>query len=111
MLQLAGDFIMAREFAKAFYKSKEWERCRADYIRSVGGLCERCLKRGLYNPGIIVHHKTYIDPSNITDPEILTNFSNLELLCRNCHADEHRKSQKRFTVDDLGRVTISPHAV
>jgi len=101
---------MAREFAKAFYKSKDWERCRADYIRSVGGLCERCLKRGLYNPGIIVHHKTYINPDNINDPRILTDFNNLELLCRQCHADEHKKTQTRYVIDELGRVSTSPHA-
>lgn len=100
-----------KEYAKAFYKSKQWQQCRESYAKSKGWLCERCLKKGLYNPGVIVHHKTYIDPENITDPMILLNFDNLELLCRACHGDEHKKLQRRFTVDELGRVQISPHAV
>lgn len=36
---------MAKEFAKSFYKSKAWKRCRAMYAASVGGLCERCLTK------------------------------------------------------------------
>lgn len=102
---------MAKEYAKAFYHSKLWKQCRADYYRYAGGLCERCLAKGLYNPGVIVHHKTYINPDNVTDPQVLTDFSNLELLCRKCHAEEHTQTERRYIVDDLGRVSTSPNAV
>lgn len=102
---------MAKQYAKAFYKSQAWKDCRAAYFKHAGGLCERCLARGLYNPGVIVHHKEHISPDNITDPRILTDFNNLELLCRQCHAEEHAHTRKRYTVDELGRVGIAPHAV
>ena len=90
------------ESAKAFYKSRRWRECKDGYTKSVGGLCERCLKRGVYVPGRIVHHKIYISPENFGDPNIMLNWDNLELLCRSCHELEH-KSQRRYTVIN-GRV-------
>ena len=95
---------MASKQAKDFYSSKAWQDCRAAYKKMARGLCERCLKKGLYVPGEIVHHKTYITPDNVTDPEILTDFKNLELLCRRCHAQEHADPGRRYLIDDLGRV-------
>lgn len=97
---------MATEAANKFYGSAEWKACRIAYAKSVGGLCERCLKKGLYNPGEIVHHKTYINPENITDPQILTDFKNLELLCRKCHGEEHALTKKRYKIDAFGNVLI-----
>lgn len=99
-------FIAMQDYAKGLYKSKAWQRCRAAYIKSVGGLCERCLANGLYVPGEIVHHKIYISPANISNPEITLNFNNLELLCRDCHGKEHKTNEKRYKVDELGRVVF-----
>lgn len=75
-------------------------------MRSVGGLCERCLKKGLIVPGEIVHHKIHITPDNVNDPAVTLNPDNLELLCRDCHAEEHTDRRKRYKLDDLGRVII-----
>ena len=97
---------MARDFADSFYKTKAWQRTRAAYLKQAGGLCERCLKRGVYTAGVIVHHKIHLTPDNIVRPEIALNFDNLELLCRDCHGEEHEKVTKRWKVDDLGRVII-----
>lgn len=97
---------MAREFAKAFYKSKAWQDCRASYIKSVGGLCERCLAKGLIKPATLVHHKCYIDEQSIHDPSVTLNWDNLEALCQDCHNEEHHASQKRYKVDEFGRVKI-----
>lgn len=98
---------MAREFARGFYNSKAWKDCRRAYASSVGGLCERCLAKGIITAGVIVHHKTYINPSNINDPAVLLSFDNLELLCRDCHAAEHsRQKDRRYTIDDFGRVLV-----
>ena len=94
-----------KDYAAALYKSRTWQHCRDGYAKSVGGLCERCLKRGLYVPGEIVHHKIHLTPENISDPSVALSWDNLELLCRDCHADEHRKVLKRFTVDEFGHVT------
>lgn len=93
-----------KEYASAFYKSKAWQRCRDGYAKSVGYLCERCMRHGIYKHGDIVHHKKYITPENISDPDITLNWDNLELLCRECHAEEHGKKQKRYKVDEYGRV-------
>ena len=92
-----------QDFAKQFYSSPAWKQCRKAYRKSVGGLCERCLANGLYTPGEIVHHKIYITPSNITRPEIVLDWNNLELLCRDCHALEH--GGKRYKIDGDGNVT------
>lgn len=75
---------MAKEFAKKFYASKAWQKCRAAYIASVFGLCERCGR-----PGYIVHHKVTLTPNNINDPDITLNFERLEYLCHDCHNREH----------------------
>ena len=95
-----------KEFAEKFYKSKAWQKCRASYAKSVGGLCENCLKKGLIVPGEIVHHKIHVTQETIKDPEVLFSFSNMELLCRNCHAARHTGHEKRYQLDELGRVII-----
>ena len=93
-----------QEFAEKLYKSKAWQRCRKAYAAKAGGLCERCLARGLVTPGEIVHHRIHLTPNNVSDPTITMNFDNLELLCRNCHGKEHGNCEKRFEVDELRRV-------
>lgn len=95
-----------RDFAKSFYKSTAWQQCRASFAKSKGGLCERCLAKGLYSPGEIVHHKIHLTPENINDPRVSLSWDNLELLCRDCHADEHSAHSRRYIVDEGGRVTI-----
>ena len=70
----------------------------------MGGLCENCLKKGIYKPGVIVHHIDPITPENITNPNITLNFSNLELLCRECHEHQHDKRKRRYKLDEMGRV-------
>ena len=96
-----------KEYAAKFYKSKQWQRCRAAYLAHVGGLCERCKEKhnGVINAAVIVHHKIWLSPENINDPNVTMNFRNLEAVCRQCHAEEHG-NDKRYEVDDLGRVTI-----
>ena len=88
---------------ESFYKTAMWQKCRDAYFKSKQGLCERCLERGRYKAGEIVHHIKPITPDNMNDPTITLNFDNLQLLCRDCHARVHKPS-KRYKVDDLGRV-------
>ena len=95
-----------KPFAESFYKGKAWQDCRASYIAMVGGLCEKCMVRGIYKPGVIVHHKIHLTPENINDPRIATSFDNLELVCRDCHAEEHGGKVKRFDIDPVtGKVS------
>lgn len=105
-----------KEYAESFYKSNAWRQCRLSYLKSVGGLCERCYQKGLFVPAKIVHHKIYITPDNITDPSITFNFNNLEALCQDCHNKEHdamaqmTKSMKRYKVNEYGEVIILERA-
>lgn len=85
-----------------FYTSSTWQRTRDAYKKSVGGLCERCLKAGLVRPGVIVHHKIHLEDDKLSDPTISLSHDNLELLCRECHAAEHAK--KRYVIDANGFV-------
>ncbi len=93
----------------SFYRSRIWERCRKEYAKSVGGLCERCLAKGLIVPGAIVHHKIHLNQDNYKSPEIALNFENLELLCMTCHRQEHMSEnlKNRYTIDDNGNVIIN----
>ena len=93
---------MARAFSVDFYKSDAWESCRAAYLQSVGGLCEECLRQGLYTPAVIVHHKIHLTPDNITNPEVSLSFSNLEALCRLHHGTVH--SGKRYRIGPNGEI-------
>lgn len=99
---------MAQEFAKQFYSSKAWQDCRNEYAKRVHYLCENCLKRGLYKPGVIVHHVEELTPANIENPEVSLNWNNLRLVCRDCHAEEHdkRKKDRRYTIGENGEVIV-----
>ena len=95
-----------KDFAESLYKSRRWQETRRAYLSSVGGLCERCLAKGLYHPAVIVHHKVYINSENIHNPEVTLNWNNLEALCRECHEREHSGSGKRYKVAEDGSVLI-----
>ncbi|MFS0864115.1 HNH endonuclease [Fredinandcohnia sp. 179-A 10B2 NHS] len=71
---------MAKEFAKKFYKSKAWRKCRESYIPSVHGICEHC-----GDAGYILDHIIELNPDNINDPNITLNHENLQYLCLECH--------------------------
>ena len=76
-----------KDWARKFYKSQAWLKCRNAYIRKRvgidGGICEEC-KDDL---GFIVHHKEQLTPENVSDPEISLNEANLEYVCKKCHDD------------------------
>ena len=97
-----------KEYAKSFYQSKAWKRARQQVIKRAIGLCERCLAAGLYNPGVIVHHKKYITLANINNPNITLNMDNLELVCEDCHNKEHKaKPNNRYRFDSNGNLLPS----
>ena len=73
-------------WARTFYNSIAWQRCREAYIVSVHGLCESCC-----SPGYIVHHKVWLTPININDPVVSLNHEHLEYLCLECHNRTHKK--------------------
>jgi len=85
---------MAKEYAKAFYNSTLWRDTANAYMESVNHICERCGQ-----PAKIVHHRRYITPATIHDPNITLDWSNLEALCQDCHNNEH--SSKSATANGL----------
>lgn len=76
---------MAHDYAKSFYTSKQWIECRTGYMQSQHYICERC-----NDIAVICHHKDYITPGNIDDPNITLNWMNLEACCQTCHNNEHQ---------------------
>lgn len=79
---------MAREFARQFYHSKEWEETRAYILRRDNYLCRMC--------GSVaeeVHHIEHLTPENIGDTSITMNPDNLISLCRDCHCKQHHKDR------------------
>lgn len=92
-----------KRFSDAFYVSAAWRKCREDYINSVGGICEKCLERGLIVPGDEVHHKIALTPQNISNPSISLCWDNLQLLCEKCHKTI-KNPERRWTVDEYGHV-------
>ena len=96
---------MAREFAKKFYNSKPWRKCRAAYIaereRIDGGMCETCHEQ----PGYIVHHEVWLTPENINNPDISLNLSLLKYDCLDCHNKEKEgEEEETYTFDAAGHI-------
>jgi len=91
---------MARNFARAFYKSKKWDEVRQYVLMRDKCLCQKC---GLAAEE--VHHKIHLSPENITDPTITLNPDNLVSLCKKCHFLIHEKDKeagkhKRFGLSE-----------
>ena len=80
------------------YNSKQWKRTREAYTLSKFGICERC---GTPNAKQ-VHHKKYLTPENINNPDITLSFDNLELLCDVCHQKEHFAEKQEYSFDENG---------
>ena len=96
---------------ETFYTSWVWRKCRKAFAESKGNLCERCLKRGIVQPGskkqpLEVHHKIPLTVDNVKDPDIALGWSNLELLCKSCHDEERERRAKRWKIGPDGRVRI-----
>ena len=82
-----------------FYKSAAWQIAREIKIRDANGKCERCDSLGEE-----VHHKTRLTVQNYLDTSISLNQENLELLCRKCHNEEHKRFYKEKEFDEDGNL-------
>lgn len=99
---------MAKPWARPFYNSSAWKNCRREYGAMRGWLCERCLRRNVLAYGEIVHHKIELTPDNVHDPSVTLDFNNLELLCRQCHAEAHDKKMqhRRYFIGKNGEIIV-----
>ena len=82
---------MARDFAKAFYKSAEWQHMREYVLMRDQYRCRRCGQAGQLE----VHHIKHLTPDNINDALVTLNDKNLITLCRDCHFKEHELDRAR----------------
>jgi len=66
------------------------------------------MKRGIYKPGVEVHHIEELTPLNIHRPEVTLNMDNLVLLCRECHKARHdtRMRDRRYVIGSNGEVIV-----
>lgn len=73
-----------KKYSKTFYDSAKWRKTERAFMSSRNCICERC-----GDVAKIVHHKIYITPANISNPDITLSWDNLEALCQKCHNQEH----------------------
>lgn len=62
-------------------------------------ICERC-----GGVATTCHHKVWLTPHNIHDPNVSLNFDNLCALCDPCHQLEHMGKTTRIYYDKDGEV-------
>jgi 5-methylcytosine-specific restriction protein A len=94
---------MAKDWAKPFYASTAWRRQRVAALKRDAFTCQRCGFRANE-----VHHKIELTEKNITDPGVTLALSNLESLCRDCHAQETLRGTEiadGYFFDDHGQPT------
>ena len=96
---------------EAFYTTWKWRNCRKAYAKSVGKMCERCRNRGVIEVGskknpLETHHKKPLTADNVMDPAVSLNWDNLELLCKACHDEERQRREKRWRVNQDGKVIL-----
>lgn len=83
--------IMARDFAKQFYKSEAWQRMREYILIRDKYKCTRCGRSG----NLEVHHIIHLTPDNIHNALITLNDANLTTLCRDCHFAVHEADRAK----------------
>ncbi len=85
-----------------FYKSVAWRVAREIKIRDANGKCEKCGALGEE-----VHHIIKLTVHNVKDPAINLNQENLELLCKKCHNEKHKRFSKTQQFDEDGNLIMS----
>ena len=78
-----------------FYASKVWRDFRTGLIaeRSIknGCKCEHCGKLMVEPSKMIGHHAEELTPENVNDYSISLNSELVELICYECHNEEHKR--------------------
>lgn len=104
-----------------FYKSKAWKQVRKNIWIKQYCLCAKC-NRPVYVRGLtdyiqkedrlvgIVHHKEYLNTTNVFNDEIALGEDNLIGLCIDCHNEIHREQIKSvkdgYIFDEMGNLTL-----
>ena len=94
---------MAKEYAKAFYHSREWQDMRAWVLHRDLFTCFDCGARATE-----VHHEIALTPSNITDRSIALNPKLLTSLCHDCHTkrtQQEPECDENYFFDENGMLS------
>lgn len=75
-------------------RAREWRTLRARKL-AANPLCEEHLKRGKYVAASVVHHIVEVESghSEAECRRLAYSWSNLESLCRECHAEIHKAAR------------------
>ena len=84
--------------------SPRWREVKRVVWQRVNGLCEDCLKQGIYTPGVDCHHITPVETANTLQEmeRLCYDVNNIRLLCIRCHSDTHRgmgKGTRKLAVE------------
>lgn len=79
-----------------FYASGMWRRKQAQILKEKHWECERCKKKGKVKRADTVHHIKYLRDR----PDLALEDENLEVLCKECHYDEHHKKKGGFVNEE-----------
>lgn len=74
------------------YNDSRWRPIREAVLQRDGGLCQECLKEGRLTPCNEVHHKVSPFQRGLSQADFdfyAWDLSNLEAICRDCHAAIH----------------------
>ena len=103
-----------------FYNSKVWKQVRKNIWLKQNCLCAIC-HRPVYVDGIseyipkeyrrrgIVHHKEFLNESNIYNDYVTLNEDNLIGVCKDCHEELHHQdisTRKEYVFDDDGNFVL-----
>lgn len=66
------------------YFTVAWAKTRRAVIARDGGLCQRCLARGITKLGTDVDHLV----KAVDRPDLFHSVDNLQLLCHECHSEK-----------------------
>ncbi len=81
---------MAKEFARAFYHSRQWAKQREYILKRDNYICT---EPNCSRVATEVHHIQELTADNIDDVDITLNENNLRSLCHECH-DRITKAMK-----------------
>lgn len=111
---------MSYGIRKDFYHSKAWKQVRRNVWLRQHCLCAIC-RKPVYVSGLtdylpkesrrigIVHHKIFLNDSNVYDKNITLNENNLEGVCKECHENIHHPNvslRNEYEFDDAGNLVI-----
>ena len=89
-----------RELRQKAYNTTIWRKIRLTYLKE-HPICEECLKKGKVTPATSVHHIKSPFKGGEINYTLLQDYSNLEAVCHECHAEIHNKEQGHISPEDV----------